>query len=124
MNAPFSSARAERDDLAGSIAGRWAAIHEAGDAVAALAGRCPGAAGDEIHNFPALIREAGEWRCEAAEKGISDLAAMMEAGLCALLAVNSREADPGPAAQALWREFEDARNSILALLPPSGEPEG
>jgi hypothetical protein len=129
MNAPFSSARAERDDaawsddLAGSVAGRWTAIHEAGGAVAALAGRALGAAGDEIHSFPALIREAGEWRREEAEKGVSDMAAMMEAGLSALLAVNSRGADPGPAAEALWREFEDARNSILALLPPSGEPE-
>lgn len=122
MNAPFSSVRAERDEMAGSIAGRWTAIHEASAAVAALAGRHSDAAVNEIHSFPVLIGDADEWRREEADKGISDIAAVMEAGLSALLAVNARGGDPRPAAEALWREFEDARNSVLALLPPAGKP--
>lgn len=131
MNAPFPSPAAIAASPAASAladgtqatARRWAAIHDAARAVAALAGRTGETPGQRIHSFPALIRETGEWRREEAEKGIADIAAMMEAGLSALLAVNARGADPAPAAEALWREFNDARDSLLALLPPSGLPE-
>ena len=36
----------------------------------------------------------------------------------ALLGVHARGADPRPAAQALWREFVEARSAVLALLSP------
>lgn len=99
---------------------RWAALGDAANVVAALAGLEPERTRAEVRNFPALIRDAEAWRRERAEHGVADLAAIMEPGIAALLAVNARGADPRPAAMALWREFVAARAAILSLLPPSG----
>lgn len=99
---------------------KWAALLEAGNVVAELAGLGGERTSPEIRNFPALIRDAESWRREMAENGIADLAAMMEPGLAALLAVSARGANPAPAALALWREFTAARSALLALLPPTG----
>lgn len=99
---------------------RWAALADAGTVVAQLAGLEPERTTPEMRNFPALIRDADPWRRTHAENGVADLAAVMEPGLAALLAVNARGADPRPAAAALWREFVAARAAILALLPSSG----
>ena len=99
---------------------RWAALADAANVVAVLAGIEPERPTAEVRNFPALIRDAEAWRREQAENGVSDLAAVMEPGIAALLAVNARGADPKPAAMALWREFVSARAAILSLLPASG----
>lgn len=99
---------------------RWAALADAAGVVALLAGIEPERPSPELRNFPALIRDAEPWRREQAENGVADLAAVMEPGLAALLAVNARGADPRPAAMALWREFTAARAAVLSLLPPSG----
>ncbi|MBO9498277.1 MAG: hypothetical protein J7496_07415 [Novosphingobium sp.] len=96
---------------------KWAALQEAAAVVAALAGLEPERPSPEIRNFPAAIRAAAEWRREMAEKGIEDLAAIMEPGIAALLAVNARGADTGAPALALWREFHAARAALLALAP-------
>ncbi|MEO0061938.1 MAG: hypothetical protein RLZZ08_498 [Pseudomonadota bacterium] len=105
---------------ASSTSLKWAALTEAGTVVAALAGAEAERITPEVRNFPALIRDTEDWRRELAENGIADLAAMMEPGMAALLAVSARGADPGPAALALWREFTRARTAILALQPPAG----
>lgn len=97
---------------------RWAALEEAARVVAALAGVEPDVRLSGQDSVPAKIRQADPWRRERAEAGVSDLAAIMEPGLAALLAVNARGADPRPAALALWREFVAARAAIVALLPP------
>jgi len=99
---------------------RWAPLADAANVVAVLAGVEPERTTAEVRNFPALIRDAEAWRRERAEHGVADLAAILEPGIAALLAVNARGADPQPAAMALWREFISARAAILALLPPSG----
>lgn len=99
---------------------RWAALADAGSVVALLAGIEPERPAPEVRNFPALIRDADPWRREQAENGIADLAAIMEPGIAALLAVNARGADSRPAAMALWREFTAARAAILSLLPANG----
>ena len=99
---------------------RWAALADAANVVATLAGIEPERPTAEVRNFPALIRDAQPWRREQAENGVSDLAAVMEPGIAALLAVNARGADPKPAAMALWRDFIAARSAILSLLPASG----
>jgi len=96
---------------------RWAALADAANVVAALAGVEPERPTPELRNFPALIRDAEAWRREQAENGVADLAAVMEPGIAALLAVSARGADPRPAAMALWREFIAARGAILSLLP-------
>jgi len=106
---------------AGATSMKWAALQDAAAVVATLAGLDPERPSHEIRNFPAVIRDAGGWRRETAEKGIDDLAAIMEPGIAALLAVNARGADAGPPALALWREFHAARAALLALAPPSGD---
>src|SRR5690606_28889407 len=109
--APFSSAPDE-------IGAKWAALHEAGAVVCALAGEEPEKSAAEIRNFPAMIRDAGPGRRALAENGIDDLVALMEPGIAALLAVNARGIDATHAAGALWREFVAARAAVLALVPP------
>jgi hypothetical protein len=102
---------------------KWAALQDAANVVASLAGLEPEPAMSEIRNFPALIRDAAPWRRDLAERGIDDMAAVMAPGIAALLGVSARDADPRPAALALWRDFVAARDAILALLPP-GEMHG
>ena len=99
---------------------RWAALADAGQVVAMLAGIEPERASREIRNFPALMRDSEPWRRELAERGTADLAAIMEPGIAALMAVNARGVDCKPAALALWREFTAARSALLSLLPTSG----
>ena len=99
---------------------RWAALEEAAGVVATLAGVEPGARSSGEDDVPAQLRRADPWRRERAEEGVADLAAIMEPGLAALLAVNARGADPRPAAMALWREFVAARAAIVTLLSPNG----
>jgi hypothetical protein len=125
MNAvPPSFTAAPRAGFAQSPASatsmRWAALADAAGVVAMLAGVEPERPTAELRNFPVLIRDTEAWRREQAENGVADLAAVMEPGIAALLAVNARGADPRPAAMALWREFTAARAVILSLLPPSG----
>ncbi|MDF8332812.1 hypothetical protein [Novosphingobium cyanobacteriorum] len=99
---------------------KWSALHDAAAVVCQLAGLPPEARRPEVRNFPAIMRDIGGWRHERAEQGVDDLAAIMEPGLAALLAVSARGISPTPAAQALWREFESARAALLALVPPLG----
>lgn len=99
---------------------RWHALVEAGDLVAALAGEDAAPIGASDGDIEELIVRAQGWRRERAEVGLADLAAVMEPGLAALLAIRARGADPRPAAQALWREFAGARGAILGLVSPAG----
>ncbi|WP_114521260.1 hypothetical protein [Altererythrobacter sp. ZODW24] len=104
-----------------SMSTRWAALNDAGNAVATMAGLIPEATTSQIRNFPAVIRDAGGWRLEMAESGIQDLAAFMEPGLAALLAVNARGQDASAPALALWHEFHAARAALLTLPPETGK---
>jgi hypothetical protein len=105
---------------AGSVSLKWAALLEAGAVVCALAGEETERSSPEIRNFPAMIRDTTGWRRELAENGVDDLAALMEPGIAALLAVNARGIDATVPARALWHEFVAARDALLALIPPSG----
>lgn len=105
---------------AGAASRKWAALQDAGNVVASLAGLDPERPSAEVRNFPALIRDAAQWRRELAEQGIDDMTAMLQPGIAALLGVNARGAAPQAAALALWREFIQARAAVLALLPPAG----
>lgn len=130
MNAPstnfrsspgFKTGTGRTTASASSTSMRWAALGEAGQVVAMLAGLETEHPSREIRNFPALIRDADKWRRDLADQGCADLAAVMEPGIAALLAVNARGADCKPAALALWREFAAARAAMLALLPPTSK---
>ena len=123
MNAPisqFGHGQSRQTASASSTGLRWAALHEAGKVVAMLAGVSGAEADRASRNFPAQLRDAEPWRRKLAENGCADLAAIMEPGIAALLAINARGANCRPAAFALWQEFTAARDGVLALLPPSG----
>lgn len=100
---------------------RWAALTDAGKVVRTLAGYGDEQVDGAVRNFPVLIRDADQWRRDLASNGCADLAAMMEPGISALLAINARGADCSNAARALWDEFVSARAGIVELLPPSGD---
>jgi hypothetical protein len=112
--ASFGQAAASASSL------KWAALQDAGNVVASLAGLEPERSSPEVRNFPALMRDAARWRRELADRAIDEMAAVMTPGIAALLGVTARGANPRAAALALWREFTQARAAVLALLPPSG----
>lgn len=100
------------------ISMKWSALHDAAETVARIAGIAAEPMPTTIRNFPSVMRDAGGWRHELAEQGVSDLSALMVPGLSALLQAHARGADARPAAQALWQEFLMARDALLALQPP------
>ena len=93
---------------------KWTALREAGDVVAALAGVEPA----EPFDFPALVRDAAEWRRALAERGVEDMTAAIRPGVAGLSALAAQGTDPRPAALALWREFACAREGLLAVMAP------
>ena len=99
---------------------KWSALHDAVGVAGMLAGIAAEPMRAEVRNFPAVMRDAGGWRRQRAEQGIDDLAAIMEPGLAALLAVNARGVNPAVAAMALWQEFQVARSALLTLSPLPG----
>ncbi|AKH43261.1 hypothetical protein FHS61_001037 [Altererythrobacter atlanticus] len=124
MNALSPSFRAgksaDRPDPAPDVIGmKWAALAEAANIVADLAGIETEIPLQEMQDMAALNRRAEGWRRQRAERCIADLTAAMEPGITALLAIQQKGNDPRPAANALWREFSVARETLLSLLPPN-----
>ncbi|MFM2370691.1 MAG: hypothetical protein RIS85_413 [Pseudomonadota bacterium] len=121
--ADFARLGAERA-ASNAMSMKWDALHEAAGVVCALGGLKPEPARPEVRNFPAIMRDTGGTRYEMAQQGVEDLAAIMEPGLAALLAVSARGLSPAPAARALWQEFIAARTALLAMIPPLGIKRG
>lgn len=96
---------------------RWAALHDAANAVAMLAGMAPEKPDPAIRSFPARVRDGAGRRFALVGHGVSDMAAFMQPGLAALLAVNARGQDATAPALALWQEFRAARAAVMALVP-------
>ncbi|WP_298172263.1 hypothetical protein [Novosphingobium sp.] len=111
--------RAGGHAAASQMAMKWKAVHAAA-AIGELAGIAPEYRSPEIRNFPAMLRDTGGWRYRLAEQGVDDLAAILEPGLAALLALHGSGAPASAAALALWQEFHTARAGLLALIPPLG----
>ena len=103
---------------ASAMSMKWSALHEAAGIVATLAGLAAEPLKPVQRNFPAIMRDVAGWRLSLAEQGVDDLAAIMESGLAALLALNARGGSPAAAALALWQEFHGARGALLDLIPP------
>ena len=118
-----TSGRAEFGQASASaMSMKWAALHDAATVVGTLAGVATEPMRPELRNFPAVMRDLGGWRREAAEQGIDDLSAIMEPGLAALLAVHARGTNPAVPALALWQEFQVSRAALLVLTPPPESP--
>lgn len=94
---------------------QWAAVQNAAGAVAMLAGLAPDAVESEMHGFPESLRDQPEWKIALAGRGVSDLAAILQSGVKALLAVNAQGRDAAVPAMALWREYDTARSAIVSL---------
>ncbi|MEJ5976872.1 hypothetical protein WG901_09520 [Novosphingobium sp. PS1R-30] len=105
-------------DLPDVAVRKWIALHDAAAIVAALAGLAPEAPTAALTGFAAAIGQAPHWRRELAVQGIEDLAAIMEPGLSALIAVQAARGDAVAPAHALWLEFVAARDALLTLSLP------
>ena len=116
---PPSAAGAPRPapDLA-RLSEQWDAVHAAAGAIAALAQLGHEAPAPEIASLPQRAAQTGGWSYETIARGIDDLAAFMQPGLRALLALTARGQDTTAAALTLWREFHAARAAILDLARP------
>lgn len=105
------------ENPAGLAAG-WALLVEAGDAVAELAQL--GAENNRItpRDFAMRAAAAGPSRLAIAERMIDDCAAALHTGITALIAADEAGRDTTAAALTLWREFDRAREALLALTAP------
>lgn len=99
-----------------SLASQWEAVHEAAAAVGHLAQLGREEPGDDVLSLPLRAAEAGGYAFEATARGIDDLAAVMQPGLRALLALTAQGKDTTAAALTLWREFHHARTAIMTLV--------
>lgn len=101
---------------ADAIAQRWDALHAAAAAVAGLAQLRLGPESCETPDFAGFIAGAPCWKVTLLRNGLDDIAAFMQSGLTALLAVNAAGRSPAAAASALWAEFVQSRNSLLESI--------
>lgn len=106
-------------DGAGGLASGWALLHEAGEAVAALAQLGCEAPPVAPREFAMRAAASGPARLKLAEQAIDDCAAALHVGLTALIAAGSAGHDTTAAAVTLWREFDTARAGLLALTAPA-----
>jgi hypothetical protein len=115
LGAPVSAAGGSYAD---AVMQGWDALHEAAAVVAVLAGLPAEPLAAEIQAFGVKLVEAPHWLRDVVLQGVEDLAAIMEPGLAALIAVHSGGGDPAVPARALWGEFVAARDALLAAALP------
>ncbi|WP_370034002.1 hypothetical protein [Qipengyuania mesophila] len=94
---------------------QWEAVHDAAGAIAALAQLAHEPLAPEIAALPRRAARIGGSTYEMTAHGIEDLAAFMQPGLRALLALTAKGQDTTAAALTLWREFHTARTALLEL---------
>ena len=97
------------------LALKWTALQAAAEVVASLADIRPRGSAETAQALAAGLERAGGWRLDLARQSVDDIAAMMEPGIAALLAVRAQGGDARAAALALWQEFDRARQALLTL---------
>lgn len=121
-SAQYGSPRSARQSFTGErgigLAAGWALIHEARDALAALAdsGREPLPLSPR--EFAMRAAAAGPARLAAAERALDDCAATLHIGLTALIGAQEKGQECAVVALTLRREFERARAGLLSLTAP------
>jgi hypothetical protein len=95
---------------------QWEAVHEAAAAVGVLAQLGRETISPEVADLPQRAARKGGWHYAMAARGIDDIAAFMQPGLRALLALTAKGQDTTAAALTLWREFHAARCAIGELV--------
>ncbi len=121
---PHHSGAPARRSAQLDLARKWAALHEAADAIAVLAGGPAPELTPEMAALPHTVMTLVGTRRVMLEEGIGDLIAILEPGLKALLSIHARGTDAIGPAQALLGEFNAAREGLLALTQASGRPAG
>lgn len=104
--------------MAPALDHQWSVLRNVGLAIAALIEPAQRPNAEEPLDFPQALNAATGWRKVMIEQGLSDLIAMLEPGLCALLEVHARGGEASAAALALWQEFSAARAALVTLAPP------
>ena len=97
-----------------ALARKWVALHRAAAAVAELTGHVAEELPDP-GSFAATVAQLPPGRRRMIDEGLSDLIAVMEPGLTALLSIHKRGGDASTSAKALWREFVSARAAVQSL---------
>lgn len=103
------------EDPRSPLALKWTALQAAAEIVASLADIRANGSTEAAEAFSAGVERTGGWRLDLARQSIDDIAAMMEPGIAALLAVHAQGGDARAAALALWQEFDRARQALLTL---------
>lgn len=126
MNAhPSSLAAAPGATPLATLDSQWLALHETAGTVLGLASKGPhptlgAAVPPELRAIPEALASLSGGRRRLAEEGLSDLLAILEQGLAALLRVQESGANTAAPARALWKEFVRARSGLVALAKARG----
>lgn len=110
-------ARNARDQA--NLAAQWEAVHEAAAAIGVLAQLGRPDESEAVTRLPERAEAHGGYEYDMVRRGVDDLAAVMQPGLRALLALSAAGQDTTSAALTLWREFHASRDAIIALAPES-----
>lgn len=105
-------------DLAGNrvgaeedvLAARWAAMHQAADAIAKMIGKDMGGAERAICLYPVGMADS---TADDIIEATDDLCTMMQQGLFAILRARENGAEAKVAAKALLNRFEMRRRALL-----------
>ena len=100
-----------------TLAEQWSAVHDAAAAIGVLAQLGRPEEGPEVTGLPERAETLAGFEYELVRRGVDDLAAIMQPGLRALLALSAGGQDTTVAALTLWREFHASRDAIVALVP-------
>ena len=103
---------------ADALAARWDTLHAQAEQLAHLAMISPEQAPAARMALVSMLGEAEEWQRELVQRAIEDIDAMMSQGLTALATVTERGQDASVPALALWREFHQAREAVVAVARP------
>ena len=100
-----------------NLAAQWDAVHEAAAAIGVLAQLGRPEESEAVAGLPRRAAAKGGYQYDMVLRGVDDLAAVMQPGLRALLALSASGRDTTSAALTLWREFHASRDAIIALAP-------
>jgi hypothetical protein len=100
-----------------SLDAQWAALAHAATATAALAGPAVQAEAAQLTAMPRGLALVQGRRAGLIAQSLTDLVAVMQPGIVALLETRARGGNAAAPATALWREFVAAREGVLALVP-------
>lgn len=101
--------------MASGLDQQWAAVSEAGAAVAALAQIDHRVADSDLASGTEIFAVLDPDTKAMAETGVGDLAMILQPGLRALLALAAEGGNAAAPARVLWAEFCAARRAILSL---------